>query len=407
MLVLKPKATGKEYLAIKKVLASGWWGEGPLVAELEKKWAKFTGAKYAVAVNSCTSALDIACRLGILPNPVRVSAFTFVSSALAPINAGYKVEFVDIDPQSYCTKEADIQVMYAGNQDGEGIVYDMAHSGGVKHKGVISCWSFHAVKNLPTGDGGMLTMNDKTLYERAKALSWCGINKSTWKRSGKKYAWDYDITELGLKAHMNDLTAAIALEQLKELKKRNAYRKKLAQAYDKYLPKYIKRPFRSSTWHLYTIQVDWRDELYDFLAEKGVNCGVHYKPLHHYPIMRGAHLPVTDSVASKIISLPLHLEITIKDVRKVCNLISVFYLKKSSLVAQSSQALSWHKQYGSSGTNVILLPLTETKNSNNTLTSGLLAQVKGFLSPSPRRKQATGHMSGRKMKGGKATKKRK
>jgi len=323
-----PKAMRKKILyTLDKEFSSGWIGEGPKVAELEEKWAKFTGAKYAVACNSCTSALDVACRLGILPKKVRVSAFTFVSSALAPINAGYEVEFVDIDEKSLCTKEADIQVMYAGNQFGKGIIYDMAHSAGVKHKGVVSCWSFHAVKNLPAGDGGMLTMNDKKLYERAKALSWCGISKSTWKRSGKKYAWDYDITEFGLKAHMNDITAAIALEQLKVLKKGNEYRKKLALAYDKYLPKEIKRPFRSSSWHIYTVHVDKRDELFDYLAKNGVGCGVHYKPLHFYPIFPGANLPVTEKVFKRIITLPLHLGITIKDVKRVCKLIEKFYGK--------------------------------------------------------------------------------
>ena len=242
MNVLEPKQTGTEWREIKKVLDSHWWGMGSKTKEFEEKWAEFTGAKYAVAVNSCTSALDIACRLIKLPNPVKVSAFTFVSSALAPLNAGYKVKFVDIDEKSLCTPKADIQVMYAGNQFGKGIIYDMAHSGGAKHKGLISCWSFHAVKNLPAGDGGMITMNDKKLYERAKALSWCGIDKSTFQRSGKKYSWDYDIKEAGLKAHMNDITACIALEQLKVLKEGNEYRKKLAETYDKYLPKFIERP---------------------------------------------------------------------------------------------------------------------------------------------------------------------
>lgn len=298
---------------------------GPKVQEFEEKFAEFVGAKYAVATSSCTASLDIAVRAIDLPKTVTVSAFTFVSSALAPLNAGHKVKFVDIDPESYCTPKADIQVMYAGNQSGEGRIYDMAHSGGVKHKGELSCWSFHAVKNLPTADGGMITMNDKDLYEKCKALSWCGINKSTFQRSGKKYAWDYDITCQGLKAHMNDLTAIIGLEQLKTLKKDNEYRKKLAETYDKYLPEYIKRPFRSESWHLYTVQVDDRDGLYDYLAEKGINCGVHYKPLTEYNLFgKQNSLPVTESVSKHIISLPLHLGLTQKDIKKVCNAIKEY-----------------------------------------------------------------------------------
>lgn len=324
--VLTPKATGTEIDALKEVIASGWWGMGPKVEELEQKWAKFTGAKYAVAVNSCTSALDIAVRLIKLPNPVKVSAFTFVSSALAPLNAGYKIKFVDIDPKSLCTKKSDIQVMYAGNQSGEGKIYDMAHSGGAKHKGIISCWSFHAVKNLPAGDGGMLTMNDKKLYERAKALSWCGIDKSTFQRSGKKYSWDYDIQEAGLKAHMNDLTAAIALEQLKVLKERNKYRKELAKTYDRYLPKWIKRPYRSETWHLYTVRVPDRDGLIDYLAQYGYSTGVHYKPLYKYPIFgKQKTLKNTEKAFEEIITLPLHLNLTVSEVKNICETINDYY----------------------------------------------------------------------------------
>jgi perosamine synthetase len=327
--VLCPKPTGTEIEHLKEVIDSGWWGMGPKVQELEEKWAKYTGARYAVAVNSCTSALDIACRIVKLKSPVKVSAFTFVSSALSPLNAGYKIKFVDIDKDSFCTKKSDIQVMYAGNQFGEGKIYDMAHSGGAKHKGLISCWSFHAVKNLPAGDGGMLTMNSKKLYERAKAMSWCGIDKSTWQRSGKKYSWDYEITEQGLKAHMNDITATIALEQLKCLHKGNQYRKYLAETYNRYLPKWIKRPYRSATWHLYTIRVPHRDELFDHLGSLGYGCGVHYKPLYKYKIFgRQNTLPVTEKVFKEIITLPIHLNLSESEARNICESIRAFYYER-------------------------------------------------------------------------------
>jgi perosamine synthetase len=254
-----------------------------------------------------------------------------VSSALAPLNAGYEVNFVDIDEKSFCTPKADIQVMYAGNQFGEGTIYDMAHSGGAKHKGLISCWSFQAVKNLPCGDGGMLTTNDPVIYQKAKAMSWCGINKSTWARSGKKYSWDYDITEQGLKAHMNDITATIALEQLKVLDKGNNYRKQIAETYNKYLPKNISRPYKSDTWHLYAIRVPRRDELLDYLANNGVNCGVHYKPLYYYEKVFGYNKKLlnTEKVFREIISLPIHLNLSLTDVKKVCKLIGEFYASRN------------------------------------------------------------------------------
>lgn len=322
--------TGKELAAIKEVLNSGWWGMGHKVEEFERAFAKKAGVRYAVATSSCTAALDIAVRVVKLPNPVRVSAFTFVSSALAPLNIGKKIKFVDIDKKTFCTPRADIQVFYGGNESGEGIIYDMAHAGGAKHRGLVSCWSFHAVKNLPTADGGMLTTNDRKIYQRAKAISWCGIDKSTYARSGSRYGWEYDIKEPGLKAHMNDIIAAIGLCQLEKLDANNAYRKKIANWYNKYLPKSIKRPFKSSTWHIYTILVSDRNELIEYLAKNGVSTSVHYKPLYHYKIFgKQKLLPNTEFAYKHIISLPMHLKLTESDVRYVCDLIRKFYVLKS------------------------------------------------------------------------------
>lgn len=332
--VLRPKFTEDQIKNIQdelgKIMRIGWIGQGPKVQELEEKWAKFTGAKYAVAVNSCTSALDIAVRLmdWKVGKVVTVSPFTFVSSALCALNAGFPVLFKDINEETLCTDEADIQVMYAGNISGKGKIYDMAHCGGAKHMGEISCWSFHAVKNLPSGDGGMITINSKKLYEKAKALAWCGIDKSTFQRIGKKYSWDYDINCQGLKAHMNDITAVIALEKLKSLKEDNKHRKNIAKTYDKYLPKWIKRPYRSSTWHLYTIRVPERDELFDYLGNLGYGCGVHYKPLYKYPIFGGRTLPKAEKAFNEIISLPIHLEMSESEARNICESIRDFYKER-------------------------------------------------------------------------------
>jgi perosamine synthetase len=320
--LFKAVTTGAEIKNLEEVLDSGWWAQGKKVEEFEKKWAEYTGAKYAVATNSCTSALDIAVRVAPLKDTVSVTPFTFVSSALCILNAGKKVKFVDIDEKSLCTPYADIQVMYAGNQSGDGIIYDMAHSGGVKHRGLICCWSFHAVKNLPTGDGGMLTTNNYEIYKRAKALAWCGIDKTTYDRSHSGYAWDYNISEVGLKANMNDLTASIGLAQLKKLDERNAKRAEIASWYDKYLSNKIERPFRSSSWHLYTIRVPKRDKLFDTLKEWGITAGVHYKPLYKYPIFPQTELPNTEKVWKEIISLPMHVELTENDIIQVCEVVN-------------------------------------------------------------------------------------
>lgn len=314
--------TGTELAAIKKVLDSGWWDTGKYVEEFEKQWAEFVGAKYAVATNSCTSALDIAVRVVDLPKTVTVSPLTFVASALAPLNAGYKIRFVDIDPKTLCTPEADIQVLYAGNDYGKGKIYDMAHFGGGKHKGIVSCWSFQARKNLPTATGGMLTTNNKEIYQRAKAISDAGIQKNTYERSKGKYSWDYDIKEPGLNAYMNDITAAIGLEQLKMLPKRNIIRKQIAEWYDQYLSPEIVRPYPSTTWHMYVIRVPNRDMIYDKLRDKGIQAGLHYKPLYYYLIFPQKKLPNTEQAFKEIITLPMHVELTEQDVKKVCQTIN-------------------------------------------------------------------------------------
>jgi len=323
MNLFRSTPTGEEIEALDRVLESGWWAMGSQVQEFERQFAEFCGSKYAVATNSCTSALDIAVRVVDLPEVVTVSPFTFVSSALCILNAGKKVKFLDIDEYSKCTPRADIQVMYAGNQAGMGTIYDMAHSAGVSHKGLVSCWSFHAVKNLPTGDGGMLTTNDPEIYRRAKALSWCGIDKSTFDRSKETYSWDYNISEVGLKANMNDIAATIGLCQLKELPERNKYRAQIATWYDKYLSDKIERPFPSSTWHMYTIQVPNRNELYDKLADAGISAGVHYKPLTRYPIFGDQDpMPVAERVFEHTITLPTHLELMEEDIKRVCDVVN-------------------------------------------------------------------------------------
>jgi perosamine synthetase len=322
--LFRSKQTGKEGEAIHNVLKSGWWAQGAKVAEFEEKWAKFCGAKYAVATNSATAALDIAVKVAPLGDEVTVSPLTFVSSALAILHNNKKVKFVDIDPYSHCSKKADIQVLYAGNDFGEGIIYDMAHGAGMRHRGIVSCWSFHAVKNLPTGDGGMLTTDDPEIYRRAKALAWCGIDKSTYDRDQDSYSWDYHIEEVGWKANMNDITAAIGLCQLDELQARNSRRFLISRWYDRHLHPDIPRPFPSSTWHMYAIEVDNRDALYDALAAENISAGVHYKPLYKYPIFPQTELPVAEATWKRLISLPMHLDLSEADVERVCDIVNTY-----------------------------------------------------------------------------------
>ena len=228
--IFKPSVSQLEIDNVTEVLKSGWWGMGPKVAEFEKKFAERVGTKYAVAVDSCTNALHLALAAhDIKDGEVIIPALTFVSTGLAGLYNNCKIVFADIDEETLCIDWGDvfdkttahtqavIPVHYGGqnaNQYTNGwgglIIEDAAHAmGNILVGKNTACWSFHAVKNLATGDGGMITTNNEDIRDKLLALRWCGIDKSTWERSEKKYGWDYDIETIGYKAHMNDITSSI------------------------------------------------------------------------------------------------------------------------------------------------------------------------------------------------------
>jgi perosamine synthetase len=320
-------------------MKSGWIGLGPKVEEFEKKFAEKVGVKYAVAVNSATAALDLAVKAHNIKNgEVIVPALTFISTALAPLYNGNKIVFADIDEEKLCidwedvaskiTKntKAIIPVWYAGRYEDYPthfpygnltVIEDCAHASGTKRAGTknTACWSFHAVKNLATGDGGMITTNDEEIYKKLIPMRWCGIDKSTWERSNKKYGWDYAIDTIGYKCHMNDITAAIGLAQLERLDEMNDKRKLLVLQYIHELrdiswlrlPQYDNR----SSWHMFVGRIkEKRDSFIDYMLAHGISVGVHYKPLNTYPMFPKTKLPVTDRVWKELVTLPLFPSMT-------------------------------------------------------------------------------------------------
>jgi len=222
------------------------------------------------------------------------------------------------------------------------IIEDAAHACGSTYNGKrlgslgdIGCFSFHAVKNLATGDGGALTINNKGIMERAKRLRWLGIDKGTWDRTDLKqsYWWEYHVDEIGLKCHMNDITAAIALVQLAKLNKMNARRSEIAHRYTRAfkghnmitVPPSIPKECQSS-WHIYCIRAKRRDELSIYLQEKEIATGVHYKPIHTYKCYGNIPvLPKAESVFKEILSLPMYPGLSNDDVDRVIGTILSFY----------------------------------------------------------------------------------
>lgn len=364
--VFKPSIGDEEILAVSDAMRSGWLGLGPRTIEFEERFAACCDVSHAIGVNSGTAALELAMRLLEIGDgdEVIVSTMTFVSTAhvvalngAIPVFADVDAGTLNIDPVDVARKitprtKAIIVTHYGGRPvdfdlvsdaaSGLPIVEDCAHAAGARFHGepvgglgVMGCFSFHAVKNLTTGDGGMLTTRDEAWAERARSLRWLGIDRSTWDRAQSTAAqrWRYRVTELGLKCHMNDIAAAMGLVQLRRLADLNArrwsivscYRSALAGIDELTLPPEDDETFQSS-WHLFCIQCERRDALGAYLADHGVDTGVHYVPIHTYDCYGPQpSLPVAERLSERILTLPLFPDLMDREVDLICGLIRDFY----------------------------------------------------------------------------------
>lgn len=347
------------------VLDSGWTGNGPKVLEFEKQFAELVGAKYAVATNSCTSALDLCLKVHrINSGELITSSLTFVADAIVGEFNGMDVTFADIDPNTLCidpeaikitpeTKAiiavdshgrlADIQAIrskigYArASQDIEQdilIIEDAAHAcytPGAGQYADITVWSFQAVKTLPIFDGGMITTNSEEIAKKLKTLTWLGIEKSTYDRvTSKGYAWDYEINHSGIKGYMTDVQAVIGLGQLRRLEAMNQKRRDIQDKYNKAFEgeDWFTEPAYSHTVQYYTPRWENRDGLHSFLAENGIATSVHFKPLHETVYWAKGNkngLPNTDKVWKNLLSLPVHDSLTEEDTDYIISKVFEFY----------------------------------------------------------------------------------
>jgi dTDP-4-amino-4,6-dideoxygalactose transaminase len=219
------------------------------------------------------------------------------------------------------------------------VIEDAAHglgtSVGSRHVGTISaatCFSFYATKNLPIGEGGMITTADPAIEADVRRARLHGMSRDAWKRYLPGSGWRYEVGMAGLKANMTDVQAAIGRAHLERLPDWQAHRQMLADRYDSLLQHVpgIRRPVRPvegrHAWHLYVIRVEPeygrdRDELSAALAERGVDCSVHFIPTHHHPYFRRLlrhEMPGADKAFAQILSLPLYPGLRLEDVHRVC-----------------------------------------------------------------------------------------
>ena len=364
--VLRPYGGEEEVKALKEVIDSGWWGKGPKVDQFEKEFAEMVGAKYAVAVTSNSHGQDLVMKaLDIRDGDVINPTISFMATAMIPLwQPNITTNVVDVDPVTMCIDPEDVRksltpntkAIIAVNQAGvpapikeireffDGlIIEDCAHScytPGAGQASDIAIWSFQAVKTMPCGDGGMITLNDEKLYHKLKEMTWFGVS-STYSRVAKEdtvtgkpgYTWDYEVDKIGYKCYMIDLTAALCLEQMKKLPQFLEQRRHIQSMYNEKLCSEVERPPFSDTVQYYCAKVpaEHRADLIDYLANKNVHTSVHFKPLHKYEIIKkhlthpNREFPVADKEWLKLISLPVHPAMTEEDINYVIYWVNQYF----------------------------------------------------------------------------------
>lgn len=371
--VLGPFGDQSDIDSIGEVIESGWWGKGPKVQEFEEEFAKLVGSKHAIAVTSNSHGQDLVMKaLGMKGVDVINPTMSFVATAQIPLWNDCTSNIVDVDSvnlnitaeQVDKWKKPDSEVCIAVNMAGIPapideirkvfggfIIEDCAHScytEGAGTKGDVAVWSFQAVKTMPIGDGGMITLNDDKLAKRIREMLWFGVT-STWSRASDKsgtrpgYAWDYQVNKLGYKYYMIDIIAALGLSQMKKLPQFLDTRRHIQKRYNEELHSIIERPAYSDTVQYYCARLPikkvneapdgsgyskkvCRDDLINYLADKKIHTSVHFKPLHLYDLLKDdtKRLSVAEQEWVKLISLPCHNGMTDDDIDYVVYWVNKF-----------------------------------------------------------------------------------
>lgn len=351
--------------AVVKALQSDFLTQGPAVPCFEKIVAKAVGARFGVAASSATAALHIAClALELEPGDhLWTSPITFVASANVGLYCGATVDFVDIDPKTFnmcpdalaaklaraeksgtlpkivipvamCGQSCDMRaIRKLSDQFGFRIVEDASHAIGAKYGGLpvgsggladITVFSFHPVKIITTGEGGLATTNDSELASRMAMFRSHGVTRDEQRMVGPSGGpWYYEQVALGYNYRMTELQAALGTSQMARLDEFVAARRALAAAYDVALADLpLRLPGQhadtASSWHLYVVQVEdssCRRKLFEQLRSEGIGVNVHYIPVHTQPHYRAlgfapGDFPMAEDYYSRAISIPLFASMT-------------------------------------------------------------------------------------------------
>jgi len=377
---------GQHYLdendveAVVRQIRKGPLTQGPTIGEFEKQVAHYVGSKYAVAVSSGTAALHLAClAAGIKPNDNGITTpITFIASANAIVYCGGTPHFVDIDPETLnispdliaakCRELGRVKVIIPvhfggfpcdmeaigkiGKNAGAIVIEDAAHALGAVYPdggrvgnckfSTMTVFSFHPVKLIAAGEGGMITTNDQEIYGRLLQLRSHGIerdpsrfrNQTSGFTDGEPNPWYYEMQELGFNYRLTDIQAALGISQMSKIETFLKRRKEIAAVYDRNLGNFenvsiVQSEGRErSAHHLYVLRINFgllgldRLRVMQSLRKKRVGTQVHYIPVHHQPFyqrfgFKPGSLPQADYYYDQALSLPMYYGLSASDQRYV------------------------------------------------------------------------------------------
>jgi dTDP-4-amino-4,6-dideoxygalactose transaminase len=363
-----PEIGEEDIAAVAAALRSGWLTAGPRVKEFEQRFAHYTGAAHAVAVNSGTAALHLALEAAGIGrgDDVLVPTLTFAATAEVVVQLGARPVLVDCAPDTLNIEpdalqraltprcKAVIPVHFAGHPcDMDAlmeiaarrkllVIEDAAHALPARWRGRMvgtigdaTCFSFYATKTITTGEGGMITTANAQWAERMRIMSLHGISKDAWKRYTAQGSWRYEIIAPGYKYNMTDPAAALGISQLTRCDEFLQARLRCRRRYDEgfagepAIERPVERGDITHAWHLYVIRIDPRrlridrDRMIELLKQRNIGAAVHFIPLHLHPYYRDTYgykpsdFPNATAAFERIISLPIYPRLTDADIEDV------------------------------------------------------------------------------------------
>jgi len=353
--------TDTEKNSVMGVLDNEYLGMGAEVEIFENELKEFFG-RPVVCVANGTAALQLALQAVGISNDdeVLVQSLTYVASYQAISATGAKPISCDVDSQNLCLDWKDAEskltsktkavmpVHYGGGVGPLGDIYkfaeknnlrvieDAAHAFGSYYQskkvgsfGDISCFSFDGIKNITSGEGGCVVTDDEEVLQKLRDSRLLGVEKDTEKRFSGLRSWEFDVKSQGWRYHMSNLMASIGIEQLRRFDYLSKKRQEIAETYNKYFEGYpnvttLPNDYSEIVPHIYVVILQKginRKSVQDYLSSRGIQSGIHYYPNHKLTLFKETKepLPIIESIYSRILTLPLHPDLTLNEVKTVCD----------------------------------------------------------------------------------------